>query len=152
MSKDTLGLLLGFIGMVIFALTVPVTRIAVQSFDPVFVTVGRVVLAIVPLGTAVAATLTAGERPSTGFWLCAVLGTAVVLGFVLTRSHGDITAADLLFLAAAACAAFGYTAGGVLARSMPGWEVICWQLVLALPVTAALTLRRLPEIDWHAPA
>jgi drug/metabolite transporter (DMT)-like permease len=208
MSKDALGLLLGFVGMVIFALTVPVTRIAVQSFDPVFVTVGRaavagslalatlwargrrvperrhwprlmlgavlliggfpvclalalttaeashggVVLAIVPLGTAVAATLTGGERPSAGFWLCAVLGTAIVLGFVLKRSHGDVTAADLLFLAAAACAAFGYTAGGVLARSMPGWEVICWQLVLALPVTAALTLRQLPEIDWHAPA
>jgi drug/metabolite transporter (DMT)-like permease len=108
---------------------------------------GGVVLAILPLATAGAATLVAGERPSRRFWAIAVAGSGLVLAFVLSRSHGAWSAADALFLLAATCAAFGYALSGALARTMPGWEVICWQLVAALPVTipaTALELRGLP--------
>jgi len=52
------------------------------------------------------------------------------------------TVADLLVLAAVACAALGYAEGGALSRSYGGWQVICWALVLtapfiAIPVTIA---------------
>jgi hypothetical protein len=33
-------------------------------------------------------------------------------------------------------AAIGYAEGGRLSRTMPGWQVICWALVLAAPVVA----------------
>jgi drug/metabolite transporter (DMT)-like permease len=105
---------------------------------------GGVVLAILPLATAAAATLVAGERPSGKFWLFALAGTAIVLAFVATRARGAWSAADGLFLLAAASAALGYALSGTLARELPGWEVICWQLVLALPVTLAVTAAGVP--------
>ena len=107
---------------------------------------GGVVLAILPLATAAAATLVAGERPSPRFWAFALAGTGLVLAFVVTQSRGSWVAADGLFLLAAASAALGYALSGTLSRSMPGWEVICWQLVVALPVTAAVALA------WRPPA
>ncbi|QCI66692.1 DMT family transporter [Phreatobacter stygius] len=44
-SRKALGLLLGFIGVVIFGATLPMTRIAVGHLDPWFVTFGRAALA-----------------------------------------------------------------------------------------------------------
>jgi drug/metabolite transporter (DMT)-like permease len=43
--QETIGLLLGFIGVVIFGGTLPFTRIAVAALDPWFVTAGRAALA-----------------------------------------------------------------------------------------------------------
>ena len=34
----------------------------------------------------------------------------------------------------------GYAAGGNLARKLGGWQVICWALIVALPLTLPLTL------------
>ena len=45
LSRETLGLILGTIGVIIFGVTLPMTRIAVQSLDPWFVTSGRAALA-----------------------------------------------------------------------------------------------------------
>ncbi len=44
-SSDGAGLLLGLIGVVIFGLTLPATRVAVAELDPYFVGLGRGVLA-----------------------------------------------------------------------------------------------------------
>lgn len=107
---------------------------------------GGVVLAILPLLTAAAATVVSGERPSRRFWFFALLGTGLVLAFVADQSDGVWLPADGLFLLAAISAAFGYAFSGTLSRTMPGWEVICWQLVAALPVTIAATLILLPGV------
>lgn len=45
LSRNSLGFLLGFIGVVIFAATLPVTRIALTGFSPWFITFGRAVIA-----------------------------------------------------------------------------------------------------------
>ena len=45
MSRQTLGLLLGFIGVCIFAGTLPFTHIAVEHLSPLFITAGRAGLA-----------------------------------------------------------------------------------------------------------
>ena len=45
MSNETKGWWLGFCGVAIFALTLPFTHIAVREFDPLFVSVGRAVVA-----------------------------------------------------------------------------------------------------------
>ena len=101
---------------------------------------GGVVIGILPLATAVAATLLAHERPSKLFWIASVAGAAIVVAFSLR--HGGLATlgiADLLLFAAIASAAIGYTLSGKLARTMPGWEVISWAVVIALPVFAAIT-------------
>ncbi len=104
---------------------------------------GGVVLGVLPLATAVAAVIVNGERPSPAFWLLAVLGAGLVAVFALRDSpgglHGGFAAGDIWLAAAAASAALGYAISGRLARQMPGWEVISWALLIALPVAAPLT-------------
>src|SRR5438105_11350963 len=43
--RNRQALLLGFLGVVIFGLTLPATRLAVADFDPLFVTAGRSLVA-----------------------------------------------------------------------------------------------------------
>ena len=45
MSRENLGLLLGFVGVCMFAGTLPFTHIAVEHLSPLFVTAGRAALA-----------------------------------------------------------------------------------------------------------
>jgi drug/metabolite transporter (DMT)-like permease len=111
---------------------------------------GAVVLAVLPLATAAAGAVLAGERPSARFWLAAAAGAATVVAFALLRSRGRPEIADLYLLLACALAAAGYAAGGGLARRMPGLHVIAWALVLALPLSAALAATRLPELTTDA--
>lgn len=115
---------------------------------------GAVVLAILPLMTAVGGALLAGERPSTGFWVCSVAGTVAVLVFALLEGAGNegFHAADLLLAAAVVSAAIGYAEGGRLARTMGGWQVICWVLVISAPVLAIFLLLWGVRINWDASA
>jgi drug/metabolite transporter (DMT)-like permease len=113
-----------------------------------------VVLGTLPLATAVAATLLGGERASRRFWLCAAAGALLVSGFALRQGGGSLHPADaLLFLSVAACAV-GYAVGGKLARSLGGWQVISWALVLAAPVlilpTLWLAMSRPPHASLQA--
>lgn len=45
MTKETKGMLIGFIGVAIFSLTLPFTRIAVQEMNPLYISFGRGVIA-----------------------------------------------------------------------------------------------------------
>ncbi len=44
-NKESKGMLIGFIGILIFSLTLPVSKIAVLSFNPYFIAFGRATLA-----------------------------------------------------------------------------------------------------------
>ena len=105
---------------------------------------GGVVLGVLPLATAAAAVIVNGERPSPVFWLLAVLGAGLVTAFALRDGPGGplggFAAGDIWLAAAAASAALGYAISGRLARQMPGWEVISWALMIALPLAAPLTV------------
>jgi drug/metabolite transporter (DMT)-like permease len=196
MSRQTLGMGLGFIGIAIFGGTLPATRLAVEGLDPFFITAGRaaasgllsaalllmlrrrwpgarqirtmmicivtlvfgfpglmalamltvpashggVVLGILPLTTAAAASLILGERPSLRFWLLAGLGTTVVVVFALRDSGGEIAIGDIYLFLAAVSTSIGYVFSADLSHDMPGWEVISWILVLALPLTLPLAI------------
>src|SRR5262249_51405041 len=113
-----------------------------------------VVLAVLPLLTAMAGVLVARERPSLGFWACGVAGTAVVLVYALISGggSGDLHWADLLLAAAALCAATAYALGGEMSHRIGGWEVISWALVVSAPVLIVLFLVLAPPINWHASA
>ena len=115
---------------------------------------GGVVLALLPLATALAGVALAGERPSAGFWACGIAGTVAVLAFALIEgaANDGFHLADLLLGLAIAAAAIGYSEGGELARTMGGWQVICWALVIAAPFLLLLLLLRGTPINWDASA
>ncbi|MGW7438624.1 DMT family transporter [Streptomyces sp. NPDC054849] len=101
-----------------------------------------VVVGLLPLTTAALSALRTGVRPSRAFWAAAVAGAAVVLGFVVfsrtpAQSGGLLSAGDAYLFAALLVCAAGYTEGGRLARTLPGWQVIGWALVLCLPLSLA---------------
>ena len=207
------GLWLGLLGVVIFAMTLPMTRLAVgpasdPQLPPVFVTAGRAALAgllsvayllatgaarpqrsqlpvfaicalgtvvgfplflslalrhvdamhaavisgVLPLATAAVAALSFRQRPSLGFWVCAVLGCTLVLAFAAYRGSGHLNAADGLLLLSVMSAAIGYVAGARLSAQMRAEQVICWVLVLSLPFTMPVMLVSLPDSPVRATA
>jgi len=111
---------------------------------------GGVVLGVLPLATAGAAMIFAGERPSLRFWLCGLAGGAAVIAFALTDGGTEVHEADLLLVLAVVAAAIGYAISGDLARRLGGWQVISWALVLAVPVLLPVVLWMLPQVDWNA--
>jgi drug/metabolite transporter (DMT)-like permease len=94
---------------------------------------GAVVLGLLPLGTAIAGVIRAGDRPSPRFWLASFVGSATVASFGIIMGAGHLQLADLALLGAITAAAFGYAEGGRLAQTLGGWQVICWALVLSAP-------------------
>jgi drug/metabolite transporter (DMT)-like permease len=97
---------------------------------------GAVIIGLVPLLTAIAGTLRAGDRPTLGFWLASASGSFTVLLFALWSGAGQLQAADGLLLLAGLAAAIGYAEGGRLAKMIGGWQVICWALVGVSPIVA----------------
>jgi drug/metabolite transporter (DMT)-like permease len=108
-----------------------------------------VFIGLLPLATALFGVLRGGERPKPLFWLFSGLGSAVVAGFALVSGGAGTLAGDLLMLAAILVCGLGYAEGARLSRRLGGWQVICWALVLALPLMLAITLTSLPT-DWSA--
>jgi drug/metabolite transporter (DMT)-like permease len=208
-SREKLGIALGFAGVFLFAGTLPATRLAVASIDPMFLTAARttiagctglaflliarrplpprglwgrliiaalcsvygfpifmalamttvpaahggVVLGIIPLATTAAACLVASERPSAGFWLVSVAGAAIVVVFVLSQSEArTIAPGDLFLLGTVASGAFAYALSGRLSISLPGWEVISWQVTALLPTSAIAAFLLWPDNLSTVPA
>lgn len=101
---------------------------------------GAVVVGLLPAATAAVAVISVGERPRPLFWAASLLGTATVIAYALSRGAGTLRGADLLLLASVVVAAVGYAEGGRLTRTMPGWQVIGWGLVIAFPISLGLTI------------
>ena len=95
---------------------------------------GAIVLGILPLATAITGALRMGERPSLGFWLFSVLGSVAVLAYTVMAGAGTMRWADLALLGGVIGGAIGYAEGGRLAKTLGGWQVISWALVLAAPI------------------
>lgn len=101
-----------------------------------------VIAAIMPLVTAIFAVLRTGERVARQFWIAAVAGTTALVVFALLRGGGDggNLVADLLIVGAVLASSWCYVEGASLTKVMPGWQVISWVVVLALPITVPVTV------------
>lgn len=104
-----------------------------------------VIAGLIPAATAGVAAWRGGERPSGGYWAALALGLAAVLAFAVIQGGGQIRTADLLILVAIAMAGLGYAEGGILARDFDGWRVICWGVIIALPVSLPVTIVALAQ-------
>ncbi|WP_447884268.1 DMT family transporter [Serratia fonticola] len=199
--NSTSGWLNGFLGMVIFSGSLPATRVAVLSFDPLFLTVARasiagliallllglfkqqrprgdqlfslvivalgvvvgfplltalalqhvtsahsiVFLGLLPLATAIFGVLRGGERPRPAFWLFSIIGSLLVMSFAFVQGVSASLVGDSLMLAAVVVCGLGYAEGAKLSRELGGWQVICWALLLALPVMLVTSLLLMPS-------
>jgi drug/metabolite transporter (DMT)-like permease len=148
LNSETIGLIYGFLGVVGFSLTLPATRAAVIDLDPLFVGLGRglvagilaaftlrithqpipskqpfrsllvvglgvvvgfpilsawamqqvpaahgaVVLGLLPLATAIAGVLRAGDRPDFSFWIASIFGSSGVKVISKTNQKSKLIA------------------------------------------------------------
>ena len=128
------------------------TSVAMRHVEAVH---ASVIVGVLPLATAAVGALLHRQRPSPAFWACAALGTGLVVGFAVLRSGAAGLAlhpADMLLLGAMLCAAVGYGFGARLSQHMRAEFVICWALVISLPVTAPLAALSWPDVSVPAVA
>ncbi len=203
--NETLGLWLGVLGVAMFAITLPMTRLATGTaaapqLSPWFVTLGRaalagalsvvfllatrtprparqhwwplgmavlgnvigyplllayalrvvtashaaVITALLPLVTAAAAAWIMRQRAPLGFWLCAAVGSVLVVLFSLLRAqqHGagfQFAWPDLLLVGAVVAASVGYVYGAQVTPALGAERVVCWVCAAALPLTLPAT-------------
>ncbi|WP_328451039.1 DMT family transporter [Streptomyces sp. NBC_00386] len=107
-----------------------------------------VVTGLLPLATAAVSRLRGNERPSPLFWAASVAGAVVILVFTLRNGISGFGVADLLLIGSLITGGIGYAEGGRISKSMPGWQVISWGLVLSLPVTLPITAA---SLVWAPP-
>ncbi|MFV0284253.1 MAG: DMT family transporter [Castellaniella sp.] len=105
-----------------------------------------VFIGLLPLATALFGTWLGGERPVRAFWMFAILGAASVVGFAFSRDGSGSLGADALMMAAIVSCGYGYAEGARLSRQLGGWQVICWVLVLSLPVSLPLAVLLRPAV------
>ncbi|RKT56078.1 DMT family transporter [Saccharothrix australiensis] len=103
---------------------------------------GAVVVALLPVATAVLAAARGKERPPASFWVLSAVGALAALVFASVQGggFGRLHWSDLLLFGAVVAAAIGYAEGGLLARELGSWQTVSWALVLAAPLMTALTV------------
>ena len=111
------------------------TALALQTTDSAH---GAVIVGLLPAATAVLGVLRTGERPSPAFWAACAAGAAAVTVFAVVRGQGLPTPADGFTLVAVLAAAAGYAEGARLAPLLGADQVICWALLLSLPLVLPL--------------
>jgi drug/metabolite transporter (DMT)-like permease len=111
-----------------------------------------VILAFLPLATAILASFYFKQKASLGFWVCAFIGCILIVIYILIHSHEEnkkleLSYSDILFCIAVIVAAIGYNFGAKLTKIMVSADVISWALVLALPVHFTLAIYYFPKTE-----
>jgi drug/metabolite transporter (DMT)-like permease len=145
-----LGVLLAFrekrpsskhlISLVIVALGVVIGFPLLSAFALQHITSAHslVFLGLLPMVTAAFAVLRGGERPKPMFWLFSIVGSFLVIGYAIYQGINAAPIGDILMLLAIVLCGLGYAEGAKLSKTLGGWQVISWALVLALPVMLPL--------------
>jgi drug/metabolite transporter (DMT)-like permease len=138
--SDTTGLMLGTLGVAVFSLTLPMTRLAVADLDPVWIGLARALVAALPAAAWLAWTR-APRPPRRALRGLATVAAGVVVGFPtlssmamreVDASHGAVVL-GVLPLATA-------VAGAWLAGERPGRAFWAWA-VLGAALVCAFALR-----------
>lgn len=96
-----------------------------------------VFVGILPLSTAIFGIFRGGERPRPIFWVFSILGSSLVVSYALMQGVSS-SIGDLLMLLAIILCGLGYAEGGKLSKTLGGWQVISWALILSLPIAIPL--------------
>ncbi|MCC9044414.1 DMT family transporter [Myroides sp. M-43] len=200
-QTSTSGWVNGFIGVLLFSGSMPATKVAVLSLDPIFVTAARagiagilalicllffkekrptksqlmplaivaiggvigfpllsalalqyitsahslVYLGILPMSTAVFAVLRGGEKPKRIFWLFSILGSLIVIGFAVLQGGTSSPVGNILMIIAILLCGLSYAEGAKLSKSLGGWQVISWAVVISLPISLPIMYLTAPS-------
>ena len=104
-----------------------------------------VFLGMLPLATAVFGVFRGGERPHPVFWFFSIIGSLLVIGFAVSQGISASPIGDILMLAAVILCGLGYAEGAKLSKTLGGWQVISWALILALPLMIPLFFIYFPK-------
>jgi drug/metabolite transporter (DMT)-like permease len=128
-----LGLALGFLGVLAFSLTLPMTRIALRELDPWFIGLGRALVAALP--AAIWLVATRAKRPSRAqLQSLARVGLGVIVGFPVCSSLGMQTV--VIGVLPLATAVFGAWLGGERPSRRFWWCAVAGSaLVIAFALT-----------------
>ncbi|MDM1555061.1 DMT family transporter [Chryseobacterium indologenes] len=97
-----------------------------------------VFLGMLPLATAIFGVFRGGEKPHPVFWIFSVIGSALVIGYAFSQGISASPIGDILMLLAIILCGMGYAEGAKLSKTLGGWQVISWALVISLPVMLPL--------------
>lgn len=103
-----------------------------------------VFVGILPLATAIFGIIRGGERPRPIFWLFSLMGSLLVVGYAFAQGLSASPIGDILMLLAVILCGLGYAEGAKLTKTLGGWQVISWALVLSLPIMLPLSFFYLP--------
>lgn len=104
-----------------------------------------VFIGLLPLCTAIFGVLRGSDRPHPAFWLFSILGSLLVIGFAFAQGISASPKGDLLMLLAIILCGLGYAEGAKLSKTLGGWQVISWALVISMPFTAPLMFFLMPS-------
>lgn len=95
-----------------------------------------ILLAGLPLITALMAAILFKETLNKVFWACILTGTCLLLAFTITQSSASISFSShwpvfVMLLSAGV----GYSVGGQVAKSIGGFKTICWMTIFYLPLS-----------------
>jgi drug/metabolite transporter (DMT)-like permease len=97
-----------------------------------------VFLGLLPMATAAFAVLRGGERPKPIFWFFSIVGSLLVIGYAIYQGINAAPIGDILMLLAILLCGLGYAEGAKLSKTLGGWQVISWALVLSFPLMLPL--------------
>lgn len=103
-----------------------------------------VFIGLLPLCTAIFGVLRGGEHTRPAFWFFSCLGSSMVVGFAVMQGISASAVGDALMVVAVLVCGLGYAEGARLSRTLGGWQVISWALVLSLPVMVPIALALMP--------
>ncbi len=97
-----------------------------------------VFIGILPLLTAIFGVIRNEERPRPAFWLFSILGASLVVSFAVYQGFSNSPTGNFFMFLAVILCGLGYAEGAKLSKSLGGWQVISWALVIALPLMLGL--------------
>lgn len=95
---------------------------------------GAIVIAILPLLTALFGVILAREKLSIRYWIAGFIGSTAIISYAISTGGGVLHLADIALVLAAISAAIGYAEGARLSAELGSWQTICYALVLALSI------------------
>jgi drug/metabolite transporter (DMT)-like permease len=111
---------------------------------------GAIIVGLLPFATSLLAAVIYRDAQPLRFWICAAIGSALVIAFALRGRDGEdavLGFGNLAMLAAVVAGAIGYVAGARLTARLGGVAAIMWALVFALPLTLPVAV----ALAWSDP-
>lgn len=135
---------LGSLGIVAIGCVVGFPLLSALALQHITSAHSIVFIGILPVSTAVFGILRGGERPKPIFWLFSALGSLLVIGYALAQGLTASPLGDVLMILSVILCGLGYAEGAKLTKTLGGWQVISWALVLSSPIMLPLAFIYMP--------